>query len=56
LFVRDHELAEIANIADRRILKAEQNLEKVFDRIRPILYGRSPPTYLHRHLLFLPNS
>jgi len=42
LFVRDHELAEIAKMADRRILKAQQSLEKAFDRIRPILYGRSP--------------
>lgn len=41
LFVRDPELLGIAQISDRRRLDMEQSLERVFEKVKPILNRQS---------------
>jgi len=41
LFVRDPDLLGIAQMADRRRLDMEQSLERVFEKVKPILNRQS---------------
>jgi hypothetical protein len=44
LRVRDPELVEIAELALQRTRNADQSLEEVFERVRPILYRKVEQT------------
>jgi len=46
VLIRDPELLEIAEIADRRQERVDEDLERIFEKVRPILHGRdmgAPP-------------